>query len=190
LIVVERDYKTLLEQTIQEKRQLADGIVGKISPCIDFIHSSSSEISPKPNHINNLQPPLSVVLNHENPDCDEENCQEFLTRIGCDSNTINVIQRNGYTKNDLVDFVTREEIMGLGVTGGAACLIWREILRERMELSQKVRNSSLNSIKIHNTFLSPPSMLKTNHFSSASVLPNFLKPNFSFHNNFKKPPFM
>uniref|UniRef100_A0A914YRK7 Protein kinase domain-containing protein n=1 Tax=Panagrolaimus superbus TaxID=310955 RepID=A0A914YRK7_9BILA len=117
LIVVERDYKTLLEQTIQEKRQLADGIVGKISPIIDFIHSTSSEISPKPHQIlNNLQPPLAVVLNHENPDCDEENCQEFLTRIGCDSNTINIVQKNGYTKNDLVDFVTREELMGLGVT--------------------------------------------------------------------------
>ena len=113
---MERDYKNLLEQTLQERRQLADGLAGKTSPAIDFYLPSQSTTSRPQHPLSNLQPPLAVVLNHENPDCDEENCQEFLTRIGCDSATIIIVQRNGYTKNDLVDFVTREELMGIGVT--------------------------------------------------------------------------
>lgn len=84
------------------------------------------------------------------------------------------MERQQYTKNDLVEFVSREELIALGVQyvfykkffvkyvlqkrylsnnkliikqilkilifrGGIACKIWREVLRCRLEASQKVR---------------------------------------------------
>ena len=108
LVGVEKEYKSMLEQAVLDRRQRTEELAGTLAGMnypvhFPFMASTSS-----------VQPPISVILNHETPE-DEENLVQFLSRIGCDSESIALIEKNRYTKNDLIDFVTREELMALGV---------------------------------------------------------------------------
>jgi hypothetical protein len=46
---------------------------------------------------------------------DDESTQSWLRSIGCDQLSIDAILDQHYTKRDLVDFVSREELIQLGV---------------------------------------------------------------------------
>jgi hypothetical protein len=71
-----------------------------------------------------------------------------------------LLERERYTKKDILELVTREELIKMGIRspwesqggriyinslkffrGGIACRIWRHILRVRLENSQKVHSS-------------------------------------------------
>uniref|UniRef100_A0AC34QJY1 MAP3K HisK-N-like globin domain-containing protein n=2 Tax=Panagrolaimus sp. JU765 TaxID=591449 RepID=A0AC34QJY1_9BILA len=125
LVGIEKEYKTMLEQAIMDRKQRTEELAGTLAGMNYPVHF--------PFMTN--QPPISVVLNHKNPE-DEETLADFLARIGCGAEIVQLIEKNHYTKNDLIDFVTREELMAMGIPGGVSCLIWREILRSRMEFSQ------------------------------------------------------
>uniref|UniRef100_A0A915EM73 Uncharacterized protein n=1 Tax=Ditylenchus dipsaci TaxID=166011 RepID=A0A915EM73_9BILA len=43
----------------------------------------------------------------------------------------------------LKEWLCREELMSIGISGGTSCKIWREILRSRMESSQKFDAASI-----------------------------------------------
>uniref|UniRef100_A0A7E4USM4 mitogen-activated protein kinase kinase kinase n=1 Tax=Panagrellus redivivus TaxID=6233 RepID=A0A7E4USM4_PANRE len=130
LIGVEREYKQLLEQTIVEKRQWAEELSLKTD-------------QPKTPLI---QTPLPIIFSGPS-DLPDENLEEFLRRIGCDPSALEILEQNNYTRNDLIDFVNREELISIGIKGGTACRIWREILRIRQELLQKQCPLSSTSVK-------------------------------------------
>ncbi|KAL3093153.1 hypothetical protein niasHT_022603 [Heterodera trifolii] len=112
-----------------------------------------------PNNANNHQQPgagggthfasplLSVDdsgIDMERLSDDDEPLREWLLRIGCDDHSIELLERERYTKRDILEFVTREELMKLGIRGGIACRIWRHILRARLENSQKFNGDTAN----------------------------------------------
>uniref|UniRef100_A0A914M3Q3 SAM domain-containing protein n=1 Tax=Meloidogyne incognita TaxID=6306 RepID=A0A914M3Q3_MELIC len=69
-------------------------------------------------------------------DCEgDESIRDWLRRIGCDLTSILLIESECYTKRDLLELVTREELIRLGIRGGIACRIWRHIVRSRMDRS-------------------------------------------------------
>ncbi|KAK6015455.1 hypothetical protein OSTOST_19117 [Ostertagia ostertagi] len=57
----------------------------------------------------------------------------WLRTLEIDDRSIRLIVAEQYTKQDLFEFVTREELLALGVAGGATCRIWRVVsdARER-----------------------------------------------------------
>jgi hypothetical protein len=48
-------------------------------------------------------------------DADDEALKAWLFRIGCDAYSIELLERQHYTKSDVIEFVSREELMGLGI---------------------------------------------------------------------------
>ncbi|CEF71157.1 Mitogen-activated protein kinase kinase kinase 5 [Strongyloides ratti] len=61
----------------------------------------------------------------------------WLHDLGCNEISIHRILMQNYTKSDLIQYVTREELLKIGVLGGCSCKIWREIVRLRNEPSCK-----------------------------------------------------
>uniref|UniRef100_A0A0N5CAT3 mitogen-activated protein kinase kinase kinase n=1 Tax=Strongyloides papillosus TaxID=174720 RepID=A0A0N5CAT3_STREA len=61
----------------------------------------------------------------------------WLNDLGCNEISIHRILMQNYTKSDLIQYVTREELLKIGVLGGCSCKIWREIIRLRSELTLK-----------------------------------------------------
>ncbi|KAI1728279.1 protein kinase domain-containing protein [Ditylenchus destructor] len=99
------------------------------------IAPSSSSCNILPRGSNNIEGPADT--SNDDLDDDDESLKNWLIRIGCDSYSIELLERQRYTKRDVIDFVSREELMNTGISGGMACRIWREILRSRLESSQK-----------------------------------------------------
>ncbi|CAI4224529.1 unnamed protein product [Auanema sp. JU1783] len=56
---------------------------------------------------------------------------QWLKCLDVDDRSIQLILGEQYTKRDLLDYVTREELLSLGVSGGSACRIWRVICETR-----------------------------------------------------------
>ena len=49
-------------------------------------------------------------------DCEgDESIRDWLRRIGCDLTSILLIESECYTKRDLLELVTREELIRLGI---------------------------------------------------------------------------
>ncbi|XGW12010.1 hypothetical protein V3C99_013020 [Haemonchus contortus] len=55
----------------------------------------------------------------------------WLRALEIDDRSIRLIVAEQYTKQDLFEFVTREELLALGVAGGATCRIWRVVSEAR-----------------------------------------------------------
>uniref|UniRef100_A0A0N5A3Y8 mitogen-activated protein kinase kinase kinase n=1 Tax=Parastrongyloides trichosuri TaxID=131310 RepID=A0A0N5A3Y8_PARTI len=58
---------------------------------------------------------------------------DWLHDLGCNDISISRILLQNYTKSDLIQFVTRDELLKIGVLGGCSCKIWREVSRLRNE---------------------------------------------------------
>uniref|UniRef100_A0A1I8AXS0 SAM domain-containing protein n=1 Tax=Meloidogyne hapla TaxID=6305 RepID=A0A1I8AXS0_MELHA len=100
----------------------------------------------------------------------DESIREWLRRIGCDEHSIELIERECYTKRDLLEFVTREELIRLGIRGGLACRIWRHIIRSRMDRSNSKLFSPTTTRSICNT--PPLASGLTGNISSISAVRN------------------
>ncbi|KAH7696621.1 Neuronal symmetry protein 1 [Aphelenchoides avenae] len=147
LISVEREYTQLLEANVQEKSQHVERLRELVSsghhpqqPLFPLIANHRTENGVH-NELNNG--PTSSAVNDGHKD-DDEGLDAWLHRVGVDEASIGILTRQRYTKSDLVDFVTREELMAIGIPGGVACRIWREILRSRLELSQKFDGDTIS----------------------------------------------
>ncbi|VDO48717.1 unnamed protein product [Onchocerca flexuosa] len=162
LVAVEREYNELLQTTLKEKRLRVERLSDLLSendntssnqqlqtvppllppgfPLSPLVlqTKTSSKISPvcTVSTFQSLeQEPFSHVETSSNIRDDE--LAQWLRSFGCDNNTIGRIQAEEYTKQDLLDFVTREDLMRLNLRGGIVCRIWRKILqnRERQQFS-------------------------------------------------------
>ncbi|WKX93123.1 hypothetical protein Q1695_010844 [Nippostrongylus brasiliensis] len=61
----------------------------------------------------------------------------WLRSLEIDDQSIRLIVAEQYTKQDIFEFVTRDELLALGVTGGASCRIWR-VVAEARERARRV----------------------------------------------------
>ncbi|ETN69815.1 hypothetical protein NECAME_15075 [Necator americanus] len=55
----------------------------------------------------------------------------WLRSLEVDDRSIRLIVAEQYTKQDIFEYVTREELLALGVAGGASCRIWRVVSEAR-----------------------------------------------------------
>ncbi|KAK6048282.1 hypothetical protein COOONC_14212 [Cooperia oncophora] len=55
----------------------------------------------------------------------------WLRTLEIDERSIRLIVAEQYTKQDMFEYVTREELLALGVAGGATCRIWRAVSEAR-----------------------------------------------------------
>ncbi|KAE9413576.1 hypothetical protein Angca_008537 [Angiostrongylus cantonensis] len=60
-----------------------------------------------------------------------EELVSWLRSLEIDERSLRLIVAEQYTKQDIFELVTREELLALGVTGGATCRIWRVICEAR-----------------------------------------------------------
>ncbi|PIO57335.1 hypothetical protein TELCIR_21258, partial [Teladorsagia circumcincta] len=88
---------------------------------------SGSLGSPTKNH--------KIIPNHMDAHISRatEELVAWLRTLEIDDRSIRLIVAEQYTKQDIFEFVTREELLALGVAGGATCRIWRVVsdARER-----------------------------------------------------------
>ncbi|EJW85726.1 hypothetical protein WUBG_03364 [Wuchereria bancrofti] len=153
LVAVEREYNELLQTTLKEKRlrveRLSDLLSDNdntlsnqqlltlpslpsgfpLSPLETKADSKSSPICTVGSIQSLEQEPFNRLETSSNVRNDE--LAQWLRSFGCDNATIRRIQEEEYTKQDLLDFVTREDLMRLNLRGGVVCRIWRKILQNR-----------------------------------------------------------
>ncbi|VDM59470.1 unnamed protein product [Angiostrongylus costaricensis] len=60
-----------------------------------------------------------------------EELVSWLRSLEIDERSLRLIVAEQYTKQDIFELVTREELLALGVTGGATCRIWRVVCETR-----------------------------------------------------------
>uniref|UniRef100_A0A183C859 mitogen-activated protein kinase kinase kinase n=1 Tax=Globodera pallida TaxID=36090 RepID=A0A183C859_GLOPA len=169
LISVERKLLNVLEAAFVERRERIRSLCTSTSDLApgssvslhtqhhhqQFLGMTAPRQAIGPGHLLNNQligghfasPLLSVDdsgIDLEKMGDEDEPLREWLSRIDCDEHSIELLERERYTKRDILELVTREELMKLGVRGGIACRIWRHILRARLENSQKFNGDTAN----------------------------------------------
>ncbi|VDN27641.1 unnamed protein product, partial [Cylicostephanus goldi] len=90
------------------------------------VHRNSNNSSPTKNH--------KIVANHVvdgHVSRATEELVSWLRSLDVDDTSIRLIVAEQYTKQDIFEFVTRKELLNLGVTGGASCRIWRVVSEAR-----------------------------------------------------------
>lgn len=153
LVAVEREYNELLQTTLKEKRLRVERLSDLLS---DNDNTSSNQqlltlpslpsgfpLSPLETKSDSKSSPICTVgsiqsfeqepFNRLGASSNVRNDElaQWLRSFGCDNATIRRIQEEEYTKQDLLDFVTREDLMRLNLRGGIVCRIWRKILQNR-----------------------------------------------------------
>lgn len=82
-----------------------------------------------PTHKNRKIVANHLVDGHISRSADE--LVNWLRSLEIDERSIQLIVSEQYTKQDIFEYVTREELLALGVTGGATCRIWRVVSEAR-----------------------------------------------------------
>ncbi|TKR66661.1 hypothetical protein L596_022923 [Steinernema carpocapsae] len=172
LLSVERDFKEILQATLLDKRMRLDRLteyVASTSDAANIFHllpvgdeaTSSGFLS-----IANSQTDGTVkLLNSKNSASSSSDpgfangadaeLIEWLKSLDVDDFSICKITQEQYTKKDLLDFVTRDEILALGVKGGIACRIWRHILHHRQSRSNLRKGLESASSTVESEYFSP-----------------------------------
>ncbi|KHN79208.1 Mitogen-activated protein kinase kinase kinase 15 [Toxocara canis] len=185
LVCVEREYKELLQSTLKEKRIRVERLTDFLSesgagaafggghappsPILPSFQLGSSSMNPNLRSV----PPSSLRMPPNSPPNElhsplgspdatilrNDDLAQWLRSLNCDQATIRRLQEEEYTKSDLIDFVTREELLKLGLKGGVVCRIWRSITvqRERQQrlsagyLSPSLRSRHNSTDDFHST---------------------------------------
>lgn len=99
-------------------------------------HLPANEYTPRsggtvnsPTHKNRKIVANHLVDGHISRSADE--LVNWLRSLEIDERSIRLIVSEQYTKQDIFEYVTREELLALGVTGGATCRIWRVVSEAR-----------------------------------------------------------
>ncbi|GAB6029560.1 protein kinase kinase kinase [Chamberlinius hualienensis] len=75
----------------------------------------------------------------------QEDLQNWLSSLSIDSQSVKEIVRQEYTKEDLLRYVSREDLRRLNLKGGVELKLWRAILHFRSQLvQQKLTTATLN----------------------------------------------
>ncbi|XP_053396174.1 mitogen-activated protein kinase kinase kinase 5-like isoform X8 [Mercenaria mercenaria] len=117
LLEVQRAYNELLKKSITEKKLQMEVLQQALSGqgIIGASSSGSTPVTP------------AVVIN-EPPD---EQLIQWLRQCRIDSGSIDQILNEQYTLDDLLEYVTLEQLQRLNIKGGIVCRIWRAIQAHR-----------------------------------------------------------
>ncbi|KAL4232637.1 hypothetical protein ACF0H5_007326 [Mactra antiquata] len=129
LLDVQKSYNELLKKSLAEKKvqmELLQQIV---------MGQTISSSSPSTTSTTSSSSAPSVVIN-EPPD---EQLVQWLKQCRVDSDSIEQIVSEQYTLDDMLDFVTFEQLSKLRIKGGIVCRIWRAIQTHRAKYKKVKR---------------------------------------------------
>ncbi|GFV49070.1 uncharacterized protein TNCV_3713541, partial [Trichonephila clavipes] len=66
-------------------------------------------------------------------DDDFKDLHEWLLSAGADMETISKFANQKYNKDDVLTYMTREDLRGLGLRGGMELRIWRHLVNHRLQ---------------------------------------------------------
>lgn len=120
LVQVEKEYKEFLELSLWEKQARMNRLLGNLPPHNG--HHNASAFKGEEEEDEGQASSSSVAIGVEEED-GEESLRTWLTRIGCGGNgeeegtstAADLLERQHYTKSDLIDFVSREELLNIGI---------------------------------------------------------------------------
>uniref|UniRef100_A0A914VAE1 mitogen-activated protein kinase kinase kinase n=1 Tax=Plectus sambesii TaxID=2011161 RepID=A0A914VAE1_9BILA len=159
LVSVEKDYKDLLQMTLKDKRMRVQRLTEFMNdarqlPVSSISGGNNQMVYPRPppslrpmpltngisenGQSHSQQHPISPIHSQSNNEARLDGDLIFWLRgLGCDEETIQRVRAEDYSKNDLLECITRDELRCLGLRGGVTCRIWRAICqhRERSRLS-------------------------------------------------------
>uniref|UniRef100_A0A670IK77 mitogen-activated protein kinase kinase kinase n=1 Tax=Podarcis muralis TaxID=64176 RepID=A0A670IK77_PODMU len=107
LVQREREYQTLLRQTLEQR--------------IQDLHLLQLQLKTA-----EIQPPPSA-LQH----CVDQELIKWLKQQKADSDTIDRFVQEDYTLSDVLNHITKDDLRFLRLRGGILCRIWNEILKHR-----------------------------------------------------------
>ncbi|XP_034972406.2 mitogen-activated protein kinase kinase kinase 15 isoform X2 [Zootoca vivipara] len=105
LVQREREYQTLLRQTLEQRIQ-----------DLHLLQLQTPEIQPPPS-----------ALQH----CVDQELVLWLKQQKADSDTIDRFVQEDYTLSDVLNHITKDDLRFLRLRGGILCRIWNEILKHR-----------------------------------------------------------
>ncbi|CAG5135719.1 unnamed protein product, partial [Candidula unifasciata] len=128
LLEAQRQYKSLLQQTLQEKKmsilQLRVILTGEAG------HDSSREVSPA------YEEPAQSNRGSNNKETTDlsqydQELVSWLKNLNFDEETIKTVCEEEYSLHDLLELVTWRDISQLKIRGGLRCRLWRAVLDYR-----------------------------------------------------------
>ncbi|KAK6733415.1 hypothetical protein RB195_017261 [Necator americanus] len=102
---------------------------GTYPPMNNGLMSRNAGTGTSPTHKNH-----KIAVNHPMDGHLSRSTEEligWLRSLEVDDRSIRLIVAEQYTKQDIFEYVTREELLALGVAGGASCRIWRVVSEAR-----------------------------------------------------------
>ncbi|KAK0419184.1 hypothetical protein QR680_013999 [Steinernema hermaphroditum] len=172
LLSVEREFKELLQATLMDKRMRLERLTEFIAssdtanichllPSMSDEAGSSGFLPISPSQMDgtvkllNTKSSPSTASDQGFVNGGDAELIEWLKSLDVDDVSICKMTEEQYTKKDMLDFVTREEILGLGVKGGIACRIWRHILHYRQSRSNLRKGLESASSTVESEYFSP-----------------------------------
>ncbi|KAF7230879.1 transcript variant X1 [Nothobranchius furzeri] len=119
LLQKEREYQAILQQVLEEREQEIR------------LLRMRSEPADTPATSEDLQHPSGQSAErHEDPEL-----TSWLRLCGADQNSIDMILTEEYTLNDILHYVTRDDLKSLRLRGGVFCKLWKAITDHRQKLT-------------------------------------------------------
>ncbi|CAH1799038.1 unnamed protein product [Owenia fusiformis] len=118
LIEVQYSYRDMMKSAIQEKR----------------LNIEHLQVLGVPN-------PAPVSPNKEVNTSVDPGLMHWLKTAGADEETINRFIREAYTKKDVLEVMTQDDLRRLNLKGGIHCRIWQAIMKYRLQRSRQVTAS-------------------------------------------------
>ncbi|CAJ0958876.1 unnamed protein product, partial [Mesorhabditis belari] len=152
LLEVEKELNTLLQIIITDKkRKIAN--LKEFTERPELMISQLPSLSTLPNGLTNGGSTQSIqpISNGSSPRTSvprsTEEVVSWLRSLDVDDHSIQCVLREGYSKSDLLEYVTREELRQCGVSGGSSCRIFRacQEVRDRSRRGQAFLSAPLRS---------------------------------------------
>ncbi|GFY71567.1 hypothetical protein TNIN_459971 [Trichonephila inaurata madagascariensis] len=121
MISINQVYHELLKKNIEEKKTLTQMLKQGAFPFLP-----STGVNEQNSSKLNLDDKFIV-------DDDFKDLHEWLLSAGADMETISKFANQKYNKDDVLTYMTREDLRGLGLRGGMELRIWRHLVNHRLQ---------------------------------------------------------
>lgn len=139
---LQEENNRLHEELMESERKLNDALVvalqrnkSSLSRLSTSVSSTASEPLPSTSSTMLTASSSSGRTAIERTSRQRDELLLWLRSLDISPPVVDLIMLAEYTKADLLDFVTRQELLDIGVPGGASCRIWRAIMEHREKSS-------------------------------------------------------
>ncbi|GMT16299.1 hypothetical protein PFISCL1PPCAC_7596 [Pristionchus fissidentatus] len=139
---LQEENSRLHEELMETERKLNDAYLVQLQrnrSSLSRLRSPSSSSDPILLRSSDFSAASSVRTAVERSSRQRDELSLWLRSLDVSPPIIDLILLAEYTKSDLLDFVTRQELLDIGVPGGVSCRIWRSIMEHREKSSLLLR---------------------------------------------------